>query len=430
MSWPAEPGVNPPLSVGVDVSSVDRVRQLAQRRPEFLTKYFTADESEYCQDRPERLAARWAAKEAVRKAFGGLGWPLPLYSRIAVVRRPGGAPGILVEGDPVEGLTITLTHDAGVGIAVVALAPLGRRSRWLWGELPHDLQMPDRPSASHKGTFGTVVVLAGSPEFPGAGVLCALGALRGGAGKVKALAVGPEIGGAPPELIRVLVTPSGSSLGAVAVLEAKSTLDAAQAVACGPGLGQSASTRELLGQLFQMAEGATWSLVLDADALNVCAGDAALRREIPPSSVLTPHPLEAARLARVEVSVIEEDRERWASELAQELGVILVLKGAGTVVAAPDGSRWIDRHATSVLATGGTGDVLSGLIAALLAQGLDPYQAARTGVFLHGEAGIRLAHLRGRAGILASEVASSLVEVQEAVRRQQESAAPTLASRL
>jgi ADP-dependent NAD(P)H-hydrate dehydratase / NAD(P)H-hydrate epimerase len=120
------------------------------------------------------------------------------------------------------------------------------------------------------------------------------------------------------------------------------------------------------------------------------------------------------------VAAIEEDRDRSATDLAKELGVVLVLKGARTVVADVDGRKWVDGHATSALASGGTGDVLAGLIAALLAQGLDPFEAARTGVFLHGEAGTRLAALRGRAGILASEVADALVEVQEAVRRQQE----------
>ena len=424
MNLAAEPGVNPPLSVGVDVSSVDRVRELVERRPEFLTKYFTPDEAEYCRDRPERLAARWAAKEAVRKVFGGLGWPIPLYSRIAVVRRPGGAPTVTVDGDLVEGLTISLTHDAGLGIAVAALTPLGRRSRWLWERLPPDLKMPDRPGASHKGTFGTVVVVAGSPEFPGAAVLCSLGALRGGAGKVKALAAGPEIGGAPPELIRVPVGSGGAPLGADALRQARPTLESAQAIVCGPGLGQSDATEELLHELFEMVGNAQGSLVLDADALNVCAAQELLRRRIPKGSVLTPHPLEAARLAAVDVATIEEDREQAATHLARELGAVLVLKGAGTVVAAPDGRTWVDGHATAALATGGTGDVLAGLIGAMLAQGLEPYEAARTGVFLHGETGTRLAFLRGRAGILASEVAGALVETQEAVRRQQESATP------
>jgi len=420
VSPPAEPGVDPPLSIGVDVSSVDRVRRLTERRPEFLTKYFSPEEVEYCRGRPERLTARWAAKEAVRKAFGGLGWRIPLYSRIAVSRQLGGAPTILVEGAPVEGLSISLTHDAGLGMAVVAVSPLGRRTRWLWGKLPAELKMPDRPTESNKGTFGTVVVVAGSPEFPGAAILCALGALRGGAGKVKALSAGAAMGSAPAELIRVPVSSSGESLTAEAIHEAESALESAQAVVCGPGLGQGPATRELLGALFDLAKGADWGLVLDADALNVCAGDSELRREIPRRSVLTPHPLEAARLARVEVSGIERDRLASARTMARELGTVLVLKGAGTVVAEPEGRSWVDDHATSALATGGTGDVLAGLIAALLAQGLEPFEAARTGVFLHGEAGTRLARLRGRAGILASEVADGFVEVAEAVRRQQE----------
>lgn len=417
MSLPSPEGVNPPVVVGVDVSSVDRIRGLAQRRPEFLTKYFTKSEADYCEGRPERLAARWAAKEAVRKVFGGLGWAIPLYSHVAVVRRPGGAPAALVKGVPVEGLTISLTHDAGLGIAVAALSPLGRRSRWLWGKLPPDLRMPERPDVSHKGTFGTTVVVAGSPEFPGAALLCARGALRGGAGKVKALAAGAGPAGAPPELILV---PVGPTLGAEALRQAGPALKDAQSVVCGPGLGQTESTKELLEELFEMAGQASWRLVLDADALNVCAGEEGLLRRIPHGSVLTPHPLEAARLARIGVAAIESDRVGFARRMARELQVVLVLKGAGTVVAEPGGDSWVDDHATSALATGGTGDVLAGLTGALLAQGLDPYQGARTAVFLHGEAGTRLSFLRGRAGILASEIADALVEVQEAVRRQQE----------
>ena len=416
----APEGVNPPLSVGIDVSSVDRIRRLVERRPEFLSKYFTAEERDYCAGRPERLAARWAAKEAVRKVFGGLGWAIPLYSQIAVHRRRGGAPEVLIEGEPLAGLTVSLTHDAGLGVAVAALNPLGRQSRWLWSKLPADLVLPERPTNSHKGTFGTVVVIAGSPEFPGAAILCALGALRGGAGKVKLLVAGSQLQAAPPELIRVPVNSTGSGLGAEALRQASTALASAQAIVCGPGLGQTPATEELLAELFRSAGQSGWRLVLDADALNLCAAQEELRRCIPRGSVLTPHPLEAARLAAVEVSTIERDRLRFTQKLAQELGVVVVLKGAGTVVAGPDGQSSVDDHATSVLATGGTGDVLAGLLSALLAQGLEPFEAARAAVFIHGEAGTRLSFLRGRSGILASEVADALVESQEAVRRQQE----------
>ncbi|HEY6538762.1 MAG TPA: NAD(P)H-hydrate dehydratase [Candidatus Dormibacteraeota bacterium] len=412
--------MNPPVSVGVDVSSVERIRRLTERRPEFLTKYFSPEEAEYCRDRPERLAARWAAKEAVRKVFGELGWPIPLYSRIAVSHRRNGAPVVLVEGGQVEGLAISLSHDAGLGVAVAALSPLGRRSSRVWGELPADLEIPARPNDSHKGTFGTVVVIAGSADFPGAAILAGLGALRGGAGKVKALLAGSGLSLAPPELIRIPVQPGGGVLDEAALEHADAALASASAVVCGPGLGTAAPTEGLLDALFRRAAGASWHLVLDADGLNACSSGPQLKRAIPGGSVLTPHPLEASRLAGVDVSTIERDRLGAALELARELRSVIVLKGAGTVVAGPDGRSWVDGHATPVLATGGTGDVLAGLIGALLAQGLDPYQASRTGVFLHGEAGTRISHLRGRAGVLAGEVADALVETQEAVRRQRE----------
>ncbi|MGH7691809.1 MAG: NAD(P)H-hydrate dehydratase [Candidatus Dormibacteria bacterium] len=419
MSPPPDVGTTGSLSVGIDVSSVERVRLLVERRPEFLSKYFSESEAEYCRGRPERLAARWAAKEAVRKLYGGLGWRIPLYSQIAVVRRPGGAPEILVEGSPVLGLSVSLTHDAGLGMAVALLDAAGRQSPRLWGTLPADLGMPDRSDSGHKGSFGTVVLVAGSPDFPGAAVLCALGALRGGAGKVKVLVAGAASQALPPEVIRVPVSGTGPTLGAAAIQEARSSLDSATAVVCGPGLGQGQSTRALLTELFRIAEQSEWSLVLDADALNACAGDRELLRLVPRGSVLTPHPLEAARLAAKPVAAIEADRQSAATGLARQLGVVLVLKGAHSVVAAPDGATWVDDHATAALATGGTGDVLAGLVGALIAQGMAPYGAARTGVFLHAEAGTRLAFLRGRAGVLASEVAEALVETQEAVRRAQ-----------
>ncbi len=410
------------MAVGVDVSSVERVRQLLTRQPRFATKYFSAEEAAYSQGRPERLAARWAAKEAVRKLFGGLGRPLPLYSAITVRRRPGGAPQVLVEGEVVAGLSISLTHDAGVGVAVAALAGGGDGAGGWLGELPTDLELPQRPARSHKGTFGTVLVVAGSGDFPGAAVLCSLGALRGGSGKVKAVVVAgsPGSAGLPAEVIRVPVTPSGPGLDRAALEQAAPALESAQAVVCGPGLGQGAATEGLLDALFAAAAGSSWGLVLDADALNVCASQPPLRARIPRGSVLTPHPLEAARLAGRELAEVQASRSETARSLAAELGVVVVLKGAETVVADPAGALYVDGHATAALASGGTGDVLAGLVGALRAQGLGAFSAARAGVFLHGAAGQRLAMRRGRAGILASEVAAELVEVQEAVRRRRE----------
>ena len=156
--------------------------------------------------------------------------------------------------------------------------------------------------------------------------------------------------------------------------------------------------------------------MVDADALNAVSRSPGLRSMVPPGAVVTPHPLEAARLLGASAAEVQADRASAARKLAASLSAVVVLKGAGSVVAEPSGEVWTDAHHTAALAIGGAGDVLAGLIAALLAQGQRPEEAARAGVFLHAAAGARLAERRGRAGLLASEVADELVEVQEAAR--------------
>lgn len=405
------------VAVGVDVSAVERIAKLQARRPEFATKFFSPEEIAYCEGRPERLAARWAAKEAVRKVYGSQGWRIPTYLSVAVRRRAGGAPELLVEGRLVPGLELSLTHDAGIAIAV---ATLDRRVGWgaeLVAHLPEELVLPDRPDDGHKGTFGTVLMLAGSPAFQGAATLACLGALRGGAGKVKMVVqTGGAGGGLPPEVIRVPVVVTEDSYSDASAAALGGELRSSQAVVCGPGLGEA---EPLLGFLLSVAgqmAGRGSQLVLDADGLNAVARWDRLRQVVPPGLVVTPHPLEASRLLGRSVGEVQADRAKAATELARSMGAVVVLKGSGTVVTNGEGRMYTDSHATSALATGGTGDVLAGLIGSLIAQGLPPFEAARAGVFLHGEAGTQLGIRRGRAGILASEVADALVEVQEAVR--------------
>jgi hydroxyethylthiazole kinase-like uncharacterized protein yjeF len=406
-----------PLAVGVDISSVERIAKAQARRPSFTTKLFSPEEIAYCEGRPERLAARWAAKEAVRKVYGSQGWPIPAYPRVAVRHRPGGAPEILVHGQVVPGLEVTLAHDAGLAIAV---ATLDRRGGWrqdVRARIPAEMVLPERQADGHKGTFGSVLMLAGSPAFPGAAILSCLGALRGGAGKVKMMVDAGGAGvGLPPEVIRVPVSVTEKSYSQASAAGISAALRSAEAVVCGPGIGEA---EPLLGFLLSVAEemaGRGPQLVLDADGLNAVARWDQLRRALPPGLVVTPHPLEASRLLGIPVAEVQADRTVAAAALARALGAVVVLKGAGTVVTDGEGRVFTDAHATSALASGGTGDVLAGLIGALIAQGLAPFEAARAGVFLHGEAGTQLGNLRGRAGILASEVADALVEVQEAVR--------------
>ena len=415
---------------GVDVASVDRIARALRRHPAFGRRCFTAAEAAVSRDRPERWAGRWAVKEAVRKVYGGRGWALPPYRAIEVVRPPGRGPRALVFGEPVPGLAVSLTHDAGVAIAVAVHCGGGRL-----GALPpalaqtaRALRLRPRAADAHKGSFGTVVVVAGHTAFPGAAVLSALGALRGGAGKVRAVVpVGP--GGPshfPPEvMLRTVAAGSSGGFAPAALPGLVGDLDSAQALALGPGLGQAAETAAFLGGLLELLGGRGLPLVLDADGLNLCAADPQLLRAIPPGTVCTPHPAEMGRLLGRSVALVQGARADAARELSSRLRSVVVLKGAGTVVAGPDGAVSVDPHATSVLATGGSGDVLTGLIAALLAQGLPAHDAARAGVFIHGEAGRALQQARGRAGLLASEVADRCVDAQEELRRALEAARPS-----
>jgi ADP-dependent NAD(P)H-hydrate dehydratase len=264
-------------------------------------------------------------------------------------------------------------------------------------------RMPPRADDSNKGDFGRVLVVAGSRRMSGAAVLAGSAALRGGAGLVR-IAVPREI---QPMVavgnICCMTTPlPQDGEGSIDYAAKAEILDAANGVdvmAIGPGLGRSAAlTRlmpELLGEL-------TVPIVLDADGLNAFTDQPQrLRRSSP--TVLTPHPGEFGRLAGRSTADVQAQRRELASAFAREHGVIVVLKGHRTVVT--DGRRIFENTTGNPgMATAGSGDVLTGLIAALVGQGLDAFAAARLGVHVHGLAGDTAAASIGPVGMIASDL--------------------------
>jgi ADP-dependent NAD(P)H-hydrate dehydratase len=256
---------------------------------------------------------------------------------------------------------------------------------------------PARPADGHKGTFGTVVVIAGSAGMSGAAVLCGTAALRGGAGLVK-LAV-PEAVAALVAVQQPCYLVRGSSWG-----EALELAKGADAVVAGPGLGQSEGVRGLVRDLC----GLDVPLVLDADALNVLGPWPGVWRDRK-TTVVTPHPGEFARLTGQKGG----ERLARAVDFARREGGIVVLKGAGTVVT--DGRRaYINTTGNPGMGSGGTGDVLAGLLGAMLAQRFDPFDAAVLGVYLHGLAGDLARDRVGEVSLIATDVLESL---PEAIRR-------------
>ncbi len=245
--------------------------------------------------------------------------------------------------------------------------------------------LPPRRPDGHKGTFGTALIVAGSRGFSGAVVLAGRAAVRSGCGLVNLAfpdGIGDIVGSDVVEAIKTPLPQTESEAlspaGLETLLEASGN---AAAIAIGPGIGTDRRTQKLeLGFLAEVDK----PIVIDADGINNLAGKLALLSRAKTPMVLTPHPGEFARLTGLKPAAINADRVGVSRRFATERKVVLVLKGASTVVAAPDGRVFNNPTGNSGLASGGTGDVLTGLITGLMAQGMSPLDAACAGVFLHG----------------------------------------------
>ncbi len=279
--------------------------------------------------------------------------------------------------------------------------------------------LPDRPRDAHKGTFGRLLLVAGSLEYAGAALLSASGALRSGAGLVTLAtpeSVAGRVMGLIPELTMMPLSEEAAGLISPAGWRRVATESATyDAIVIGPGLGRQQGTlrrsRNLVAELRRPA-------VVDADGLNALATGEHWWRGLHDGLVLTPHPVEFGRLRGGEVPGDgDEERALAATEAAAEWGQVVVLKGARTVVAAPGGELLVCRVATPALATPGSGDVLAGCIGALLAQGLEPLAAAGCGVALHAAAGMIAEQEIGTAGVLAGDIARLLPRAARSARQ-------------
>jgi hydroxyethylthiazole kinase-like uncharacterized protein yjeF len=287
------------------------------------------------------------------------------------------------------------------------MAVVGMTGEWVARSLPA------RPPRAHKGTFGRLLIVAGSLEYAGAALLAGLGAIRAGVGLACLAtpeAVGTRLIGLVPELTAMLLAEEAPGLtapGGWRRLGAEApTYDA---LVVGPGLGRQPATlrrtRGLIGELRRPA-------VVDADGLTALAEDQRWWQSVHAPLVLTPHAGEFARLMRMPdaESLADDDAQRAdaAREAAASWGQVVVLKGAHTVIASPTGGLLRSDVATPALATAGSGDVLAGVIGAFLAAGLDPFDAAGCGVAVHGAAGLLAEERVGQTGVVARDIANLL----------------------
>jgi len=280
--------------------------------------------------------------------------------------------------------------------------------------------LPPRPARAHKGDFGRVLVVAGSIEYPGAAVLTGLGAMRAGAGFVRVAAadsVVARVSSAIPELTWLALDEEAPGLIAPGGWR-RATTEASEhdALVIGPGLGRHPAThrrtRQLIASLAVPA-------VVDADGLNALAKGSRWWESLRAPLVLTPHPGEFARLTGEAVPDADDDdgRVTAAAAAVARWGQVVVLKGARTIVAEPDGEILRSDVATPALATAGSGDVLAGAIGAFLAAGATPMVAAACGVAVHGAAGLLAAERIGSAGTMARDIAGLLPVAIAQLRR-------------
>ena len=275
---------------------------------------------------------------------------------------------------------------------------------------PSDLaKIPKRPADSHKGSFGRVLVVGGSPCMSGAAYFAAKAAYRMGAGLVEILTHEDNRIILQTQLPEAIMTTYGNAV--VADREKiRAAVAKADVIAIGMGIGQSENANELLKLVLSAAD---TPLVVDADALNLIAKDPTLFDLISAPVIVTPHLLEMARLCRVDVKTVERDKMGIATDFAEKYALICVLKCHETLVVS-DGTEdgglsdknkiYLNKSGNSGMATGGSGDVLAGVIASLIAQKMQPYDAATLGVYIHGLAGDAAAETLGEYSLMASDI--------------------------
>jgi ADP-dependent NAD(P)H-hydrate dehydratase / NAD(P)H-hydrate epimerase len=315
-----------------------------------------------------------------------------------------------------------------------------------WTGVQHDVAddemveaiLPDRPDDSHKGTYGTAMIVAGSVNFTGAAILAGKAAYRVGAGLVQMAVPSPlhsVLAGQFPEATWVLLPHEMGVISAEAGDVLAKNLERATSLLLGPGLGTEDTTKNFIENLLkgkQTAKKGTSRIgflhddkvkpdeqskslppfVIDADGLRLLSKIDGWNMLLPKQSVLTPHPGEMSALTGLSVDQIQADRMGLAKKYALQWGQVVVLKGAFSVVASPEGGAVVIPVATAALARAGTGDVLAGAIAGLIAQGVEPYAAAVAGVWIHAQAGLFAADRVGNvASVMASDVLDSISDV-------------------
>ncbi|HHV38966.1 MAG TPA: NAD(P)H-hydrate dehydratase [Tepidimicrobium sp.] len=409
------------LGNGVDLIRISRIEGLMKSKGEaFLNKVFTKGEIQYIQDRnsnPQTIAGIFAAKEAVSKAIGtgigDVGW-----KDIEVRRDKKGRPYIKLYGDGLnisqklgmDRISISIAHEGEYAIAFAIAEGTGTlKDR----DIPKDIRgiLPNRDKDSHKGSFGRVGIVAGSRGMTGASYLSAMAALRTGSGLVYSIAPRGVEDILSIKLVEAIIkSVEDDGRGHFTMNSYNQLGDITKdmdVLAIGPGIGVDEDRIELVARLLMDYEG---PIVLDADGINCLSmgNISSILGSRRGDTIITPHLGELSRLLDMEIADIKRDLAELSKEISQKYNVIMVIKGANTIVTSGDGRLYTNSTGNPGMATAGSGDVLTGMIASFIGQGIAPYESAILGVYCHGLAGDLAREDKGEYGMIGRDIVENI----------------------
>ncbi len=408
------------IGIGVDVVKVSRIKKITEKnRDSFLKRIFTEEEIKYIKDKnynAQTISGLFAAKEAISKLLGtGIG--KVNWKHIEICHHENGNPYVTLNGEGhhmmkklnIDEIHLSISHEREYAVAF-SIGENCRKERNIFiPEFIKDI-LPPRKKDSHKGTYGRVGIIAGSKGMTGAPYLTSMACLRAGSGLVYTIVPDSISSILSTKLIEAIIKPvpdkntGNFTLDSLDdILKFSKDMDV---LAVGPGMGVDEERVELVKEILLAFQG---PIVLDADGLN-CISKIGLhifnKRRGP--TVITPHPGEFSRLLEVDIKEIQKNRIEYSKYVSKEYNIITVLKGANTIVSNPKEEVYVNTTGNPGMATAGSGDVLTGIIASFIGQGIEVYKASMLGVYCHGLAGDMAKEIKGEYGMIARDILENI----------------------
>lgn len=408
------------ILTGVDIVEISRIEKLIEdNRDAFLNKVFMDSEIEYIKLRKyncQTVAGLYAAKEAVSKLLGtGIG--KVNFKHIEINHDKIGRPYVVLHRKAkeisqalmIKDIGISISHEKEYAVAFAAGEFFNRRECIM---VPENIKniLPKRKKDSHKGTYGRVGIIAGKKGMTGAAYLATMAALRSGSGLVYTITPDSISHILSIKLVEAIIKPVKDNEKGYFVLDSLSEImdiiDNMDAIAIGPGIGVEDETVQLVKNLLLNYNK---TIILDADGLNCLSKiglDILHKRK--GNTIITPHPGEFSRLIGVKIDKIQKKRIEYSKEISNKYNIVVVLKGAATVVSHFDDKVYTNTTGNPGMATAGSGDVLTGIITSFVGQGISAYEASILGVYVHGLAGDLAKLKKGEYGMIARDILNNI----------------------